>query len=199
VGSGVALGALDFSPRQGVGNVWKASGAMLFVYGVLLLIGAASGAENPLRPLERIVDARETAPGAPAATGEPRFAAVDDLGDVQDSIARATQAGRPVLLDLYADWCISCKVMEREVFPEPEVAALLARFELLRADVTANDAEHRALLAHYDLFGPPSLLFFTPGTGELREYRLQGEIGPDDFARHLRGVLDRSATTARPG
>jgi thiol:disulfide interchange protein DsbD len=198
VGSGVALGALDFSPRQGVGNVWKASGAMLFVYGVLLLIGAASGAENPLRPLERIVDAREPEPGAPAATGEPRFAAVDDLGDVQDSIARATRAGRPVLLDLYADWCISCKVMEREVFPEPEVAALLSRFELLRADVTANDAEHRALLAHYDLFGPPSLLFFTPGTGELREYRLQGEIGPDAFARHLRGVLDRSAT-ARPG
>ena len=198
VGSGVALGALDFSPREGVGNVWKASGAMLFVYGVLLLIGAASGAANPLRPLERIVDARAPAPGASAPAAEPRFAAVDDLGDVQDSIARATQAGRPVLLDLYADWCISCKVMERDVFPEPEVAALLSRFELLRADVTANDAEHRALLAHYDLFGPPSLLFFTPGTGELREYRLQGEIGPDAFARHLRGVLDRSAT-ARPG
>jgi thiol:disulfide interchange protein DsbD len=193
VGSGVALGALDFSPRQGLGNVWKASGAMLFVYGVLLLIGAASGAENPLRPLEAIVRGGGEGGGAVlAGSGRAEFAAVDDLEDVEASLARSVAAGRPVILDLYADWCISCKVMERQVFPEPEVQQLMARFDLLRADVTANDSAHRALLAHYDLFGPPSLLFFSPSDGELRRYRLQGEIDAEDFAAHLRSVLAAS-------
>jgi thiol:disulfide interchange protein DsbD len=188
IGSGVALGALDFGPREGVGNVWKATGALLFVYGVLLVIGAASGARDPLQPLAPLASRG----GAGEAHAELAFRPVDTLADVEASLASAGVAGRPVLLDLYADWCISCKVMERSVFPEPEVQRLMAEFDLLRADVTANDAEHRALLAHYDLFGPPSLLFFSPASGELRSFRLQGEIGSDAFVRHLRAVLDAS-------
>ena len=185
IGSGVALGALDFAPRSGIARVWKAAGAMLLVWGVLLLVGAASGAVDPLRPLGSLAAGGEDASGE----GMPHFTAVDDLAGVRSGIRQAAAADRPVLLDLYADWCISCKIMERNVFPQPEVRELMGRFELLRADVTANAARHRELLAHYDLFGPPSLLFFAPGQGELRAFRLQGEIGADDFARHLRGVL----------
>ena len=186
IGSGVALGALDFGPRQGLGNVWKATGAMLFVYGVLLVIGAASGARDPLQPLAPLA----AGGGGGEAREELAFRPVDTLADVEASLASAGASGRPVLLDLYADWCISCKVMERSVFPEPEVQRLMAEFDLLRADVTANDAAHRALLAHFDLFGPPSLLFFSPTSGELRAFRLQGEIGSEAFARHLQQVLD---------
>jgi thiol:disulfide interchange protein DsbD len=185
IGSGVALGALDFAPRSGIARVWKAAGAMLLVWGVLLLVGAASGAVDPLRPLGTLAAAGDDASGE----GMPRFTAVDDLAEVRSGIRQATAAEQPVLLDLYADWCISCKIMERNVFPQPAVRELMGRFELLRADVTANAPRHRELLAHYDLFGPPSLLFFTPEGDELRPFRLQGEIGADDFAQHLRGVL----------
>ena len=189
VGSGVALGALDFSPRSGIGNVWKASGAMLFVYGVLLIIGAASGGADPLRPLGPLT----AGSGGGVHQEEAPFRPVDDLPQVEAALAAARDSGRPVMLDLYADWCISCKIMERNVFPEPEVQRLLASFDLLRADVTANAPRHRELLAHYELFGPPSLLFFAPRTGELRSWRLQGEIGAEDFASHLEAVLSAAA------
>ncbi|CAN0533364.1 unnamed protein product, partial [Scytosiphon promiscuus] len=97
---------------------------------------------------------------------------------------------RPVILDLYADWCISCKVMERNVFPEPEVAGLLAQFTLLRADVTLNDETDQALLNNYGLFGPPSFVFFDVDGSEISEVRLQGELDSEAFARHLRTVIE---------
>jgi thiol:disulfide interchange protein DsbD len=184
VGSGVALGALDSERRAGLGQVWKAFGAMLFAYGVLLLIGAASGAENPLKPLGPL-----TSRAGGEASESVAFRPVGDMAEVEAALASARMSGRPVLLDLYADWCISCKVMERSVFPEPEVQRLMTQFDLLRADLTANDEAHRALLAHYDLFGPPSLLFFSSESGELRAFRLQGEIGAEAFAAHLERVL----------
>ena len=118
---------------------------------------------------------------------EASFRPVNDLADVERALAAS--GGRPVLLDLYADWCISCKVMERNVFPQPEVRSRMERFDLLRADVTANDEAHRALLANYGLFGPPSLLFFDPDGREVRALRLQGELGAEDFAAHLDAVL----------
>jgi thiol:disulfide interchange protein DsbD len=98
---------------------------------------------------------------------------------------------RLVILDLYADWCISCKTMERNVFPAPEVARRLSQFTLLRADVTANDAVDRALLDHYGLFGPPSLVFFGDDGSEIADFRIQGEIGAASFADHLGTVLSR--------
>lgn len=189
IGSGVALGGLDFAPRQGLAQVWKALGVMLWVYGVLLLVGASSGADNPLRPLEPLVRGGD----GRAALARPEFAEVVDLDDLRSRVA-ATD-GRPLLLKFDADWCISCKVMERHLYPHPEVRPLLDDFILLRADVTANNAANRELLGHFGLFGPPSLLFFAPGAAavaaddELRSYRLQGEIGRQDFSRHLRQVL----------
>ena len=174
IASGVYLGALDFSPRAGWGQLWKASGAISFVYGVLLLIGAASGAENPLKPLQNIAstNAFGSVP-AEQLTWHP----VDNLADLRAGLVAASAAGQPVLLDLYADWCISCKVMERSVFPRPEVASRLAQFRLLRADVTDNNAEHQALLEQFGLFGPPSMVFFAEDGSELTEVRVQGEIG----------------------
>lgn len=189
IGSGVYLGALDFAPREGWGQLWKASGAISFVYGVLLLIGAASGAEDPLNPLQNVVGARSEQP-AEQLTWYP----VDDLADLQAGLQSAGAAGQPVLLDLYADWCISCKVMERSVFPKPEVASRLARFRLLRADVTDNNAQHKALLERFGLFGPPSMMFFAEDGREMTEVRIQGEIGAAALATHLAAILKQGRT-----
>jgi thiol:disulfide interchange protein DsbD len=200
IGSGVYLGALDFSPRQGWAQLWKAGGAFSFVYGVLLLIGAASGAEDPLKPLAPFGVVEVRAPAAPAGTvahrGEVEWHPVSDLADVRLEIARAAEAGQPALLDLYADWCISCKVMERSVFPQPEVASRLGQFRLLRADVTENDADDKALMQAFGLFGPPSLVFFSTDGQELADVRIQGEIGTTALAAHLQAVLDREAARA---
>lgn len=102
---------------------------------------------------------------------------------------RIQASNKPVILDLYADWCISCKTMERNVFPETQVATRLGQFTLLRADVTANDDIDRALLNHYGLFGPPSLVFFGGDGAELKEVRIQGEVNAQTLANHLGAVL----------
>lgn len=180
LGSGVYLGVLDFSPRQGWGQFAKATGAFAFIWGAMLLIGAAMGAHDPLKPLGPLAQAR--AGGGSAAHEEQQWIAVKSIDDVQAQIAASN---KPVILDLYADWCISCKVMERNVFPVPEVDSQLARFTLLRADVTANDAIDQALLSSYGLFGPPSFVFFAEDGREISEVRLQGELGAEAFAAHL--------------
>ena len=197
IGSGVYLGALDFAPRQGVKQLWKALGAFSFIYGVLLLIGAASGAEDPLKPLGAFGTVTAMTP-AGQALPETEWHPVRGLSQVRVELAKARDAGEPALLDLYADWCISCKIMERSVFPRPEVASRLQQFRLLRADVTRNDADDKALLQEFGLFGPPSLVFFAADGHELSDVRIQGEIGAPGLAAHLQAVLDRERGREAP-
>ncbi len=189
MGSGVYLGVLDFSPREGVAQLGKAAGTMAFLWGVLLLIGAASGANNPLQPLAQLTGGGATyasASGAAAVHEEQAWLPVKTVADVERRIA---QSDGLVILDLYADWCISCKTMERDVFPEAEVARQLGRFTLLRADVTANDDQDRALLSEYGLFGPPSLVFFGEDGREIADVRIQGEVTAGTLSAHLQAVL----------
>jgi len=190
LGTGVYLGVLDFSPRQGLAQFGKAMGTLGFLWGVLLLIGAASGASDPLKPLARIGSGGGGM--VASAHSELQWQSVKSLADVQRRIQFSQQ---PVILDLYADWCISCKVMERNVFPEAAVASRLNQFTLLRADVTDNDEIDRELLNHYGLFGPPSLVFFQGKGGELKEVRIQGEVDADTLAAHLGAVLAVVGTT----
>lgn len=197
VGVGVYLGALDFSPRNGWGQLWKALGAFSFVCGVLLLIGAASGANDPLRPLAALSSGNSAAGIASAAGGEAHGAwiTVQGVDEFDAEYARGVAAGRPVMLDLYADWCISCKVMERRVFPEPGVSRQLAQFHLIRADVTKNDAQDQALMERYGLYGPPSMVFFAADGSQIAGYTVQGELDVDGLATHLGKVLDLAVET----
>lgn len=185
IGVGVYLGALDFSPRSGWGQLWKASGAVSFVYGVLLLIGAASGANDPLKPLGAL--AAPTVAQTPTAQLEWR--PVRGIDGFDRELSEASAAGQRVLLDFYADWCISCKVMERTVFSDPEVRAQLGQFRLLRADVTAYDEQDRALLEHFGLAGPPSMLFFDSNGVEITRLRKQGESDRVGFQQLLTQAL----------
>ena len=129
---------------------WRqAIAALLGLVGVLQVVGAASGATDPLQPLARF-SARS---GIDAPPGLPRFTRVRSSVDELDAALRT--AGRPVMLDFYADWCVSCKEMERFTFTDAAVQKRLAGALLLKADVTANNAQDRELLKRFRLFGPP--------------------------------------------
>ncbi|WP_110658239.1 protein-disulfide reductase DsbD [Salinicola halimionae] len=180
LGCALALGALDWRTASGWPRIRQAAGWILLVWGVAMVWGAAQGGNDPLRPLPNTVPAH--APGV-----APTFESVSDLGQLRAALAAANRAGRPAMVDVSADWCISCKIMEREVFPRPAVAERLSGFTLIRADVTQNTAASREILEHYSLFGPPGLLFFADGD-ELQRARIQGEVDAQALAPHLDAV-----------
>ncbi|BBB14987.1 thiol:disulfide interchange protein DsbD [Candidatus Rickettsiella viridis] len=117
------------------------------------------------------------------------FQAIKGIPDLNRALIKAKQENKPVLLDFYANWCISCKEMEHAVFPESQVKSLLSRFIVLRADVTANDAIDKALEKKFNVIAPPTFLFFTPDGRELNEQRIVGQLGHQAFAKHLQQVL----------
>ena len=192
VGVGVYLGALDFSPRVGWNQLWKAGGALSFVYGVLLLIGAASGGSDPLRPLSSFSGpmVATAVPGSANGGEHGSWVTVEGLDAFDRERDQGIARGVPVLLDLYADWCISCKVMERRVFPDPAVSAQLARFHLIRADVTRNTEQDQALMERYGLPGPPSMVFFAPDGSTISGFTVRGELDKEEMETHLAQVLD---------
>ncbi len=188
--SAIYMGALSQLPREVSGwhKLWKGLGVILLVYGILLLIGAASGAKDPLQPLQgvRAPAQSTTTPGAVATpAGELHFERVKGLDELNARIQQASARGQTVMLDFYADWCISCKEMERYTFSDAGVQQALADTLLLQADVTANDATDQALLQHFGLFGPPSILFFGPDGSERRPYRVMGFMDADSFRPHV--------------
>lgn len=185
IGSALALGALSVNQAQGWPRVRQAAGLMLLVWGIALVIGASRGGEDPLRPL---APANPVAGSGPAEAGDVAqpITTVEDLDALQASLAESDE---PAFVNFTADWCISCKVMERDVYPAPEVAGQLANFRRINVDVTDSGATSREVLDHFQLFGPPSLLFFDGGK-ELRDARVQGEVDAPQLASHLEGVLD---------
>jgi thiol:disulfide interchange protein DsbD len=163
----------NVTTRPGVGmGVTRAGGIAVGIYGVALVAGAAMGATDPLSPLPRLALTRAELP----------FKPIKSIGDLEREIATAKAQRRPVLLDFYADWCVSCKEMEKYTFTDPTVRATLARAALLRADVTANDAVDRALLRHFGIFGPPTIAFYGTDGAERRNYRVVGYMKAAEFA-----------------
>lgn len=186
VAAGVYLGALEFVPKQAGQRFGQVVGLVMVFWGVACLLGASAGAVDPFKPLARLA---ANGSSEHQRGGEVRWQPVKSVADVE--LVMASARG-PVILDLYADWCISCKVMERTVFPEPLVAEKLAQFTLLRADVTANDDQDQSLLKRYGLFGPPSLVFFGEDGGEFEEFRIQGEVDAERLSDQLALVLAAS-------
>lgn len=162
----------------------KGIGLVLLIYGGLLLVGAASGGRDPWQPLRGvglITDSDRPMLAVP-------FRKVKTTAEVDEAVRSAQ--GRPVLLDFYADWCVSCHEMERYTFTDPRARVALSQIITLRADVTANDPADQDLMKRFSIVGPPALIFFGPDGRELREYRLVGFLGADPFAKHINKLIE---------
>lgn len=184
--SAVFLGALD--KTEGSGSLKKLSrglGLLLFVYGVLLVIGASSGGKSLNRPLANLNTGlqSQSAPHLP-------FKRIKSLSDLESEISQAGKEGKLLMLDFYADWCVVCKEMEEYTFSDADVVNSLNNFVLLQVDVTANDEIDQALLKHFDLFGPPAILFFGADGQERNAFRLVGFVEAERFIRHLGALAE---------
>jgi len=158
----------------------RAAGLMALVYGIILLIGAAAGSRDPLQPLGNL-----SLGGGAAQDHALAFQRIKSVADLDRQVAAASAAGKPVMLDFYADWCVSCKEMEKYTFTDPQVQAALANAVLLQADVTANDDDDQALLARFKIFGPPTIAFFDSDGIERENFRLVGFVPADNFREHV--------------
>ncbi len=187
--SAVLLGAFERLP-DGVAlgaAIRKALGLLLALAAVIWLVGLASGGRSLLQPLQHLV-ATGTAVQAESPTAKPTFELVASVAELDRRLAAST---RPVMLDFYADWCVSCKEMELFTFSDPTVAQKMGRMLLLKADVTANNADDRALLKRFNLFGPPGIIFFAPGGREIQSSRVVGFQNAEQFGAILDDVLVR--------
>ena len=183
--SAVFLRVIDPLPQHAHGfqRFSKGVGVIALLAGAAYMVGAFSGAKDILRPLSGLVAGEVVAPSA----GESLFKRVAD-GAALDAAIKAA-AGKPVLLDFYADWCVSCKEMERFTFTDAQVQQRLAGMVKVQADVTANNAEHQALLKRFRLFGPPGIVFFDKNGKEINGLRVIGFQNAEKFAAVLDEVL----------
>ncbi len=178
IASGVYLGALEPLPANSSGwrKLWKSVGIVMLLAGTLEMIGAARGHDDWTQPLGGFT-------GVQANSGEQQMA-FQAIKSSQDLDA-ALHQGRPVMLDFYADWCVECKRMERTTFSDPEVASALKGYDLLKADVTANDETDQQLMKRFGIIGPPATLFFSAAGEENRAARLVGYLSAEEFIAHL--------------
>ncbi|MGA9369846.1 MAG: protein-disulfide reductase DsbD [Steroidobacteraceae bacterium] len=178
---GTAAAVLFVGTRNARVARWtlRLGGLVAGLYGLALVTGAALGGTNPLSPI-------------PAWAGTQRsldFSPVRTVADLDRQVAQASSAGRPVMVDFYADWCTSCKEMEATTFLDPVVQRALAGTVLLRADVTTNDADDRALLQRFGIYGPPTIAFYGRDGHERSRYRVVGYMKGAEFAAAARAAF----------
>ncbi|WP_227842345.1 protein-disulfide reductase DsbD [Vreelandella zhuhanensis] len=193
LGFAVSLRALARSANASsvVPQVTTASAAVIALWSSLILIGAAGGAHDPWRPLAVYASAGDASTVSPA--GQPlAFDEVNDLAMLDARIAQAAESSRMTLVEFTADWCISCEVIEQEVFTDPTVQAELQDVQRLSIDVTDYDAHDQAIMQHFGVVGPPTLMWFGPDGDERRSARIIGELNAETF-------LDRFDQAKRAG
>lgn len=180
----IYLHALDPLPAQATGwmRFRKGLGLAMLVAGSAQLIGVFAGATDPLRPLAVLAGTKAWAASAAAGGPDSLFTRIRSVEDLDQRLAGATQ---PVMLDVSAEWCASCKEMERTTFAHPEVRRRLASLTVLQADITANAAADRAILQRFALFGPPGIVFLDRAGREIPGTRVVGYVGPEDFLDRL--------------
>ncbi|PWB48025.1 MAG: thiol:disulfide interchange protein [Nitrosomonadales bacterium] len=182
--SAIYLHALDPLPHpaKGWAKFWKGVGVVALISGVALLIGALSGGRDVLQPLSGL---RAAGTAMAAESSHARFEKIKSLAGLEQRLQQAQ--GKFVMLDFYADWCVSCKELERFTFSDSKVQARLGDVVLLQADVTANSEDDKALLKKFGLFGPPGIIFFDPSGKE--KGRVVGYENPEKFLASMEQIL----------
>jgi thiol:disulfide interchange protein DsbD len=163
----------EFKTRSVTSWVMRGLGAVLGLYALSLIAGVFLGGRDPLAPIPQLSKPQKTL----------EFTRIKTVEDLDRAIAAAATEGRPAMLDFYADWCVSCKEMERYTFSDAAVQAALANAVLLKADVTANDEADQALLRRFEIFGPPTIAFWGRDGVERKNYRVVGFMKADEFSR----------------
>jgi len=179
----IAIEARILIPSTGIWMVW-----LQRTLGVLL-VATAAWIASPLIQKNEPIGALKTINGQRIhQVGELSFVVIHSPAELDAQLAKAQQEQKWVMLDFYADWCISCKEMEVNTFTNPEVSKELKQLVLLQADVTANSPENQALLKRFGLFGPPGILIFNPNSEEQKEQRVIGYMPPQRFAERLKSI-----------
>jgi thiol:disulfide interchange protein DsbD len=186
-----ALDPLPY-PTSGWRKLWKGLGLMMLVYGVCLLIGFALGHTNPLQPLQAMITECDAATEdcltpqiTKAKKGGIVFEKIQSMAELDQRLQEAAQQNQWLMLDFYAEWCISCKEMEAYTFSDIQVKQRLINVVSVQIDITQNTDEHKALLKRFNLIGPPAVLFFNPNRQEQQHYRV---IGYQDSHTFLAGL-----------
>ncbi len=196
IGSAIYMKAIDplDTTASGWDRLWKAFGIIIFVYGIILMFGVAKGNSSFFTPLKnRAVIQQVTGSTTGGVTSEGLiFARVKDIKSLDLALENAAAQNKKLMLDFYADWCISCKEMEHKVFSDPRVMKALENTVLVQADVTKNDEQDKALMKKFGLFGPPGIMFFGTNKQEHRSYRIVGEMSVDKFLAHVTEFLGKS-------
>lgn len=188
IGSAVYLGAVDFNQRKGWAAFRQVTGILLLIYGITLFIGGIKGHTDPLRSL---ISPTAQPPGLTATgTQHSTFQTITTGDELEAAKTQAILDNRPLFLIFYADWCISCKVIDQKVLSDPSIEKRLQAFSTIRMDITRNTPEQIQLLNQYRLFGPPAFLFFDRNGHEISHLRLQGESTVDEIAT----LLDKTAS-----
>jgi thiol:disulfide interchange protein DsbD len=183
IGAAISFGIFSALPKPmtGLSMLGKGVAVVLLIYGGALVVGLLSGSTNPLQPLDHI--------SSTPSEQHLEFEYIKSVDDFEAARQRAAAAGIPLMLDFYADWCVSCKEMEYYTFTDPRVQGALEEAVLVQADVTANDAVDQALLTHFGIFGPPTIVFNDREGNEIEGQRVIGYMDADDFLQHLDYVL----------
>ncbi len=187
--SAMLLRAIDALPPQAHSllRAGKGVGMIALLAGAAYIVGGLSGAKDIFQPLSGLSAAPSGS--VPASPAEPLFKRVSTSAELDAALKAASATGKPVLLDFYADWCVSCKEMERFTFTDAKVQQRLKGMVKVQADVTANNAEHQALLKRFRLFGPPGIIFFDKNGKEINGLRVIGFQSAEKFASVLDEVL----------
>jgi thiol:disulfide interchange protein DsbD len=188
--AGVFMGGLTTltSESSGPQKLGKGFGFLAIIYGIVLLLGGLAGGGNPLKPLASV----SLGGGGIVAEDEHAlpFQRIKTVDDLDNELQLAASQGKTAFLDFYADWCVSCKEMEAFTFTDAEVQAELSNTVWLQADVTANDAQDQELLNRFEVFGPPTIIFFGADGQQRHGYEVVGYMPADEFAAHLRQALN---------
>lgn len=187
LGLASALGLFRSAATGPLGGLARAAGLAAAAWGVLLLIGLSLGADDPWRPLAPL-----SRPASVASAPVQPAAVVRDQSGLERALAQASAGGRPALAYVYADWCVSCRAMERRVFQNPAVVDRLSAVDLVKVDVTQDTPPVRELMQRHGVVGPPTLIFFAPSGAEAPDARIVGVTS----VRRMLEALDQAGAAA---